>query len=213
MANPIRFVAACLDRRPKRPSMILILDNRDSFTFNIAQYLLELGAEVEVRRSDACTVEEIRSLAPAGVLIGPGPGTPSRAGCSEACLRRLGPELPILGVCLGMQAMASALGGRIVAARELVHGSTRSIEHDGAGVFRGLPSPFQATRYHSLAVDAETCPAELEVSARADDGEIMGLRHRAWPLEGVQFHPEAILSQHGHALLENFLRITETKRG
>lgn len=188
--------------------MILVLDNRDSFTFNLVQYLLELGADVRVRSSGGCTVDDLRRLEPAGILVGPGPGSPAGAGCSESVVRDLGGELPVLGVCLGMQAMATALGGRVGPARELVHGSTRAVRHDGRGVFEGLPNPFAATRYHSLAVDAEHLPRELEVTARADDGEIMGLRHREWPLEGVQFHPEAVLSEHGLALLENFLRAT-----
>lgn len=193
--------------------MILVLDNRDSFTFNLVQYLLELGTRVEVRRSGAIDVAGARALGPAGILIGPGPGTPAGAGCSEDVVRELGSEIPILGVCLGMQAMATALGGRLRSAHELVHGSTRAVAHDGRGVFRGLPERFSVARYHSLAVDPASVPAELEVTARADDGELMGLRHRDRPMEGVQFHPEAILSEHGHALLANFLELAAQRSG
>lgn len=187
--------------------MILVLDNRDSFTFNLVQYLAELGQAVEVARADQVDLDGLRRLAPAAILVGPGPGGPSRAGCSEAVLRELSAEIPCLGVCLGMQAMATAFGGSVRRARELVHGWTSAIEHDGRGVFAGLPRPLPMTRYHSLAVEERDLPACLEISARAPDGEIMGLRHRERPLEGVQFHPESVLSQHGRELLANFLRL------
>ncbi len=187
--------------------MILVVDNYDSFTFNLVQYLLELGAEVEVHRHDddaVASVDAVRSRAPRGVLLGPGPGRPADAGITPTLARgELG--LPVLGVCLGHQAIGEAFGGRIVHAQRLMHGRTSPVEHDGRGVFRGLPSPFTATRYHSLVVEDATLPASLEVSARSDDGEIMGLRHRELPLEGVQFHPESFLTEHGHALLRAWL--------
>ncbi|MEO0325557.1 MAG: aminodeoxychorismate/anthranilate synthase component II [Myxococcota bacterium] len=187
--------------------MILVVDNYDSFTFNLVQYLLELGAEVEVHRHDAppvASVDAVRRLAPRGVLLGPGPGRPGDAGITPALADgALG--LPVLGVCLGHQAIGEAFGARIVHAQRLMHGRTSPVVHDGRGVFRGLPSPFTATRYHSLVVDAASLPACLEVSARSDDEEIMGLRHRELPLEGVQFHPESFLTEHGHALLRSWL--------
>jgi anthranilate synthase component 2 len=186
---------------------VLVIDNYDSFTWNLVQYLQALGAEVTVRRNDALS-EPALAAALAGadrLLISPGPGRPEDSGISLAALRAAAGRLPILGVCLGHQAIAQLFGGKVVAAKALMHGKTSQIYHGGRGVFRGLPSPFRATRYHSLAVEEATLPEALEVTARADDGEIMGLRHRSMAIEGVQFHPESVLSEHGHALLDNFL--------
>jgi anthranilate synthase component 2 len=193
--------------------MLLMLDNYDSFTFNLVQYLQELGADVRVERNDALTVAQIEKLAPQRIVISPGPCTPNEAGVSLALIERLGPTTPILGVCLGHQAMGQAYGGDVVRAGRIMHGKTSPIRHQGKGVFAGLPDGFEATRYHSLVVDKATLPDCLEVTAwtEHEDGaieEIMGLRHRAHPVEGVQFHPESILTQHGHALLRNFLART-----
>ncbi|EMD1656257.1 aminodeoxychorismate synthase component 2 [Pluralibacter gergoviae] len=185
--------------------MILLIDNYDSFTWNLYQYFCELGAEVLVRRNDEITLAEIADLAPAKIVISPGPCTPHEAGISLEVIRRWGGQTPILGVCLGHQAIAQALGGRVVRAAKVMHGKTSAITHTGKGVFRGLNNPLTVTRYHSLIVDPDTLPDVLEVTARSDSGEIMGLRHREWDLEGVQFHPESILSEQGHALLNNFL--------
>ena len=190
--------------------MLLMLDNYDSFTFNLVQYLQELGADVRVERNDALTVEQIERLAPQRIVISPGPCTPNEAGVSLALIERLGPTTPIFGVCLGHQAMGQAYGGDVVRAGRIMHGKTSNIRHEGKGVFAGLPDGFEATRYHSLVVDKATLPDCLEVTAWTEntDGsveEIMGLRHREHPVEGVQFHPESILTQHGHALLRNFL--------
>ncbi|MBI2461555.1 MAG: aminodeoxychorismate/anthranilate synthase component II [Candidatus Rokubacteria bacterium] len=187
--------------------MILVIDNYDSFTYNLVQYLGELGAELRVARNDAVSLEEIAGLGPERIVISPGPGRPEAAGISVPLIRAFHAAVPILGACLGHQALGQALGGRVDRARRQMHGKTSEIHHDGRGVFRGLPSPFAATRYHSLAVLEEGLPAELEVSARAEDGEIMGLRHRRYPVEGVQFHPESILTQEGKALLRNFLAL------
>jgi anthranilate synthase/aminodeoxychorismate synthase-like glutamine amidotransferase len=185
--------------------MILMIDNYDSFTYNLVQYLGELGAELTVRRNDAITVEEVLALRPAGIVVSPGPGTPREAGVSAAVIRRLGERTPVLGVCLGHQAIGEVFGGVVERAPEPVHGKTARVRHDGRGVFAGLPNPFQATRYHSLVVRRADLPACLEVSAETDDGLVMGLRHRTWPVEGVQFHPESILTEAGHVLLRNFL--------
>ena len=185
--------------------MVLMVDNYDSFTYNLVQYLGELGEEVRVVRNDELTVEEIASLRPARIVLSPGPCTPNEAGVSLELIRRFADEVPILGVCLGHQAIGQAFGGRVVHARTLMHGKTSPIHHDGQGVFKGLPSPYTATRYHSLAIERDSCPDELEVTAWTEDGEIMGVRHRSLPVEGVQFHPESILTEHGHALLRNFL--------
>jgi anthranilate synthase component 2 len=185
--------------------MLLMIDNYDSFTYNLVQYLGELGEEVKVVRNDEMTVDEIENLHPARVVLSPGPCTPNEAGVSLALIERFKGRVPILGVCLGHQAIGQAFGGRVVHAKELMHGKVSRIHHGGRGVFQGLPTPYEATRYHSLAIDRGSCPAELEVTAWTDDGEIMGVRHRALPVEGVQFHPESILTQHGHALLRNFL--------
>ena len=184
---------------------LLMIDNYDSFTYNLVQYLGELGADVDVHRNDAITVDEIRARQPAGIVISPGPCTPREAGVSVEVVHRLGGDVPILGVCLGHQSVAAAFGARIVRADRIMHGKTSPIRHDGAGVFRGLDDGFEATRYHSLVVDPATIPAELERTAWTDAGEIMGLRHRELPIEGVQFHPESILTRIGKALLENYL--------
>lgn len=191
-------------------AMLLMIDNYDSFTWNLVQYLQALGAEVRVERNDALTVDEIARLRPEKIVISPGPCTPDEAGVSLEVVRRLGPSTPILGVCLGHQAIGQACGGKVVRAKRIMHGKTSAIRHRGEGVFAGLPDGYVATRYHSLVVERESLPACLEITAwtELDDGfeEIMGLRHREHPVEGVQFHPESILTEHGHALLENFLR-------
>jgi anthranilate synthase/aminodeoxychorismate synthase-like glutamine amidotransferase len=184
---------------------ILMIDNYDSFTYNLVQYLGELGAEVEVRRNDAITLAEIAERRPDGIVISPGPCTPKEAGISVPVIERFAGEIPILGVCLGHQAIGVALGGAIVRAKRIMHGKTSPIRHDARGVFQNLPDPFEATRYHSLVIDPDTMPAELEVSAWTDEGEIMGVRHRHVALEGVQFHPESILTLEGKRLLGNFL--------
>ncbi|MFM7464732.1 MAG: anthranilate synthase component II [Cyanobium sp.] len=192
--------------------MLLVIDNYDSFTFNLVQYLGELAeahplaADVRVERNDALSLAEIRRLAPQAVLISPGPGDPDQAGVCLEVLRELGPELPILGVCLGHQCLGQVFGGQVVRAPELMHGKTSAVHHSGVGVFEGLPEPLTATRYHSLIVDRPSLPEALEVTAWLEDGTIMGLRHRQWPhLQGVQFHPESVLTESGHALLANFL--------
>jgi anthranilate synthase component 2 len=185
--------------------MLLMIDNYDSFTYNLVQYLGALGADVRVVRNDAITEDEIAALAPERIVISPGPCTPGEAGISVPLIRRFAGRIPILGVCLGHQAIGQAFGGRIVRAQRVMHGKLSAIAHRGEGVFAGLPSPFQATRYHSLAIERATLPGVLEVTAESDDGEIMGVRHREHPVEGVQFHPEAILTEHGLRLLRNFL--------
>ncbi len=197
----------------RAPPMLLVLDNYDSFTFNLVQYLGELAAEhplaaeLRVERNDALTLEQIRALKPAAILISPGPGDPDQSGVCLEVLRELSPAIPTLGVCLGHQSIAQVFGGRVVRARELMHGKTSPVFHGGAGVFAGLPSPLTATRYHSLIAERETLPDCLEITAWLEDGTIMGLRHRQHPLiEGVQFHPESVLTQDGHRLLANFLR-------
>jgi anthranilate synthase component II len=186
--------------------MILVLDNYDSFTYNLVQYLGELGAEVKVLRNDEMSVDAVQALAPERLVISPGPCTPNEAGISLALVERLAGKLPILGVCLGHQAIGQAFGGKVVRAGQVMHGKVSRIRHDGRGAFAGLPQDFTATRYHSLVVERSTLPASLEVTAQSEDGEIMGLRHRALAVEGVQFHPEALLTEHGHKLLENFLK-------
>ncbi len=191
--------------------MLLMIDNYDSFTYNLVQYLRELGAEVIVYRNDRIGIDEIRALRPERIVLSPGPRAPAEAGICCDVIRSFGASTPILGVCLGHQCIGAAYGGRIVRARRLMHGKTSSIHHDGRGVFRGLPSPFEATRYHSLLVEPETMPGCLEVSARTVDGEVMGVRHRAHPVEGVQFHPESILTQAGKDLLANFLAGSRTE--
>jgi anthranilate synthase component 2 len=190
--------------------MVLMIDNYDSFTWNLVQYLQALGAEVKVVRNDELSVEQIDTLAPERIVISPGPCTPNEAGVSVDVIRQLGARVPILGVCLGHQSLGQAYGGDVVRAKTIMHGKTSRIRHSGQGVFNGLPDGYEATRYHSLVVSRETLPACLEITAWTDneDGsfdEIMGLRHREHPVEGVQFHPESILTEHGHALLKNFL--------
>ena len=186
--------------------MILLLDNYDSFTYNLYQYLGELGAQVTVVRNDERSAEDILELRPQAVVISPGPGNPDQAGVSLELIRRCGGRLPLLGVCLGHQALGQAFGGAVVRAPKLMHGKTSEIHHDGRSVFAGLPQPFTATRYHSLVVDRASVPDCLEVSAWTEDGVVMGLRHRQYPLEGVQFHPESILTRAGKDLLRNFLK-------
>jgi anthranilate synthase component 2 len=185
--------------------MLLMIDNYDSFTYNLVQYLGELGETVLVRRNDEIDLDGVALLAPARIVISPGPCTPKEAGISVPLIRRFAGRIPILGVCLGHQSIGEAFGGTIVHAREIMHGKTSRIHHRGEGVFKGLPSPFTAIRYHSLVIDGASRPEELEVTAWTEDGEIMGVRHRSLPVQGVQFHPESILTEHGHALLRNFL--------
>jgi len=187
--------------------MILVIDNYDSFTYNLVQYFGELGAELTVRRNDKVGLDEIEKLQPERICISPGPGTPLDAGISNELIRQFGPRIPILGVCLGHQCIGHVYGGEIVRAPRLMHGKTSPILHEGDGVFHGLPNPFEATRYHSLIVRRETFPAELEILAETSDGEIMGLRHRRFPIHGVQFHPESILTEEGKRLLTNFLAL------
>ncbi len=188
-------------------ALLFVLDNYDSFTYNLVQYFGELGADPLVRRNDEISVDEIAALNPARICISPGPGTPSDAGISAELVRVLGERIPTLGVCLGHQCIGEIFGGKVVRAGRLMHGKTSPIHHDGTGVFQGLPSPFEATRYHSLLVAPETVPACLEVNARTIEGEIMGLRHRVHPIHGVQFHPESILTSEGKQLLRNFLEL------
>ena len=190
--------------------MLLMIDNYDSFTWNLVQYLQELGEEVRVVRNDELSVDDIAALKPERIVISPGPCTPNEAGVSMAVIERLGPSVPIFGVCLGHQSIGQVLGGKVVRARQIMHGKTSPMHHSGVGVFAGLENPFEATRYHSLIVERESLPDCLEITAwtEHEDGgfdEIMGLRHKEWPLEGVQFHPESILTQHGHDMLRNFL--------
>ena len=187
--------------------MILVIDNYDSFTYNLVQYLGELGATLQVARNDALDVDAIARMAPERIVISPGPGNPDQAGVSLEVIRRLGATTPILGVCLGHQAIGQAFGATVARARTQMHGKTSDIRHDGRGVFAGLSNPFVATRYHSLVVLPDTVPADLEVTAQAEDGEVMGLRHRRYPVEGVQFHPESILTVEGKRLLANFLGV------
>jgi anthranilate synthase/aminodeoxychorismate synthase-like glutamine amidotransferase len=185
--------------------VILMIDNYDSFTYNLVQYLGVLGSEVEVHRNDKITLDEIESMKPERIVISPGPGTPQSAGITIPVIERFHSKLPILGVCLGHQGIGAAFGGRVVHAAQLMHGKTSEISHDGKSIFRDLPDPFTATRYHSLAIERKSLPSCLEVSAVAEDGEIMGLRHREYPVEGIQFHPESILTKEGMSILQNFL--------
>ena len=192
--------------------MILVIDNYDSFTYNLVHYLNELGAETEVWRNDALTVDEALALRPEAILLSPGPCTPNEAGICLDLFASAPNDLPIFGVCLGHQAMGQAFGGKVVRAKSLMHGKTSQIHHDNTGVFAGLPNPFVATRYHSLAVERATLPETLRVNAWTDDGEIMGLAHRDRPIHGVQFHPESIATEGGHQLLANFLDLAKVRR-
>ena len=185
--------------------MLLMIDNYDSFTYNLVQYFGELGAQVKVFRNDEITLEQIEALHPAQLVISPGPCSPAEAGVSVAAIKAFAGKLPILGVCLGHQSIAAAFGGRIVHAQKLMHGKTSPVQHIDVGVFRGLPNPLTCTRYHSLAVERASLPDCLEITAWTEDGEIMGVRHKTLDIEGVQFHPESILTEHGHDLLRNFL--------
>ena len=185
--------------------MLLMIDNYDSFTYNIVQYFGELGEDVRVYRNDEITIEQIEALNPDRICISPGPKAPAQAGISVEVLRHFAGKKPILGVCLGHQAIGEAFGGKVIRAKQVMHGKTSFIAHTGVGVFKNIPSPFTVIRYHSLAIERASLPSCLEVTAWTDDGEIMGVRHREYDIEGVQFHPESILSEHGHALLKNFL--------
>jgi anthranilate synthase component 2 len=187
---------------------LLVIDNYDSFTYNLVHFLGELGADSKVWRNDKISLDEIAEMAPEGIVLSPGPGTPQQAGICLALIDRFKATTPILGVCLGHQAIGEAMGGDVIRAPRLMHGKTSKINHTGKGLFRGLNSGFEATRYHSLIVKPETLPRDLEVTASTDDGLIMGLQHRTYPLHGVQFHPESIASENGHALLQNFLNIS-----
>lgn len=187
--------------------MLLMIDNYDSFTYNLVQYFGELKEDVVVYRNDAITLDEIAALAPDRIVVSPGPCSPSEAGISVAAIERFAGHIPILGVCLGHQSIGQALGGKIIRAKTVMHGKVSALWHENKGVFSGLPNPFQVTRYHSLVIERETLPDCLEITASTEDGEIMGVRHKTLPIEGVQFHPEAILTEHGHAMLANFLRM------
>jgi len=186
--------------------MLLMIDNYDSFTYNLVQYFAELGAEVVVHRNDEITLAQIEALQPQHIVVSPGPCTPNEAGISVPAIKQFAGRVPILGVCLGHQSIGQAFGGRIIHAKQLMHGKTSPVFHKDAGVFKGLPNPFTATRYHSLVIERETCPDCLEITAWTEDGEIMGVRHKTMPIEGVQFHPESILTEYGHELLDNFLK-------
>ncbi|HEY9397179.1 MAG TPA: aminodeoxychorismate/anthranilate synthase component II [Burkholderiales bacterium] len=190
--------------------MLLMIDNYDSFTYNLVQYLGELGEDVRVYRNDEITLEEIERLAPDRIVVSPGPCTPNEAGISVPLIQKFAGKIPILGVCLGHQSIGQAFGGKVVHAGKVMHGKTSTVHHTDEGVFRGLPQDFHATRYHSLAIERDSMPDCLEITAQSEDGEIMGVRHKELAVEGVQFHPESILTEHGHQLLRNFL--TETKR-
>lgn len=192
--------------------MFLLIDNYDSFTYNLYQYLSELGAEVVTVRNDKVTVDEIEAMRPERIVVSPGPRTPREAGVSNEVIRKLGPRIPTLGVCLGHQCIGYAFGATVDRAGEIRHGKTSLIHHDGKGVFRGLPDPFEAIRYHSLVIYTETLPVDLEVTAKTDNGLIMGVRHRRFPIEGVQFHPESIMTAVGKDLLKNFLAMPSPMR-
>ena len=187
--------------------MLVMIDNYDSFTYNLVQYLGELGEQVRTFRNDEITVDEIAALSPDKVMVSPGPCTPDEAGISLEVIKHFAGKVPLMGVCLGHQSIGQAFGGKIVHAKEVMHGKTSMVEHDGSGLFIDIPSPYRVTRYHSLVVERDSLPAELEVTAWTDDGEIMGLRHRELPVVGVQYHPESILTEHGHRLLQNFLEL------
>jgi anthranilate synthase component 2 len=185
--------------------MLLMIDNYDSFTYNLVQYLGELGQDVHVYRNDQISVDEVERLKPTHIVVSPGPCTPNEAGISVEAIKKLSGKIPLLGVCLGHQSIGAAFGGNIIRAKQLMHGKTSMIHHANKGVFAGLPNPFEATRYHSLVIERETIPDCLEITAWTEDGEIMGVRHKTLAVEGVQFHPESILTQHGHEMLANFL--------
>ena len=185
--------------------MLLMIDNYDSFTYNLVQYFGELGEEVRTFRNDEISLEQIEALRPDRICLSPGPCTPAEAGICIPVLQHFAGKIPMLGVCLGHQAIGAAFGGKVIRAKEIMHGKTSDVFHSGLGVFRGLPSPFTVIRYHSLAIERESLPEDLEITAWTEDGEIMGVRHKRFAIEGVQFHPESILSEHGHALLKNFL--------
>ena len=189
--------------------MILLIDNYDSFTYNLYQYLCELGADVTVKRNDKITADDVEAMSPAGIVVSPGPCTPNKAGISNEVILRHGPSIPTLGVCLGHQCVGQAYGGKVGRAGEIMHGKTSMIHHDGQGVFHGLPNPFEAIRYHSLAVYPDSLPDSLEVSAWTDNGIVMGLRHKEHPVEGVQFHPESIMTAVGKDLLRNYLDMVD----
>jgi anthranilate synthase/aminodeoxychorismate synthase-like glutamine amidotransferase len=193
----------------KEDAMLLLIDNYDSFTYNLYQYLSELGAEVQVVRNDAVSAAEVEEMAPERIVISPGPCTPNEAGISVEVIRRLAGKVPLLGVCLGHQCIGEAFGGEVSGAGEIVHGKMSQVRHDGRGLFAGLPNPFPAIRYHSLAVQPASVPEELEVTARSESGVIMGLRHRSFALEGIQFHPESIMTPNGKELLANFLKMKQ----
>jgi anthranilate synthase/aminodeoxychorismate synthase-like glutamine amidotransferase len=200
------LAASLAEDPPGRRGRILVIDNYDSFVYNLVQYLGELGAESIVHRHDAVGLDDVERLDPDGILISPGPGRPRDAGLSNELILRWGPRVPVFGVCLGQQCIGEVFGGRVVRAPEVVHGKTSLVHHDGRGVFDGLPNPLEATRYHSLIVERASVPEVLEISAETDDGLVMGLRHRELPIEGVQFHPESVLTVAGHQMLDNFLR-------
>lgn len=185
--------------------MLLMIDNYDSFTYNLVQYLGELGEDVRVYRNDEITLEEIEHLAPDRIVVSPGPCTPNEAGISVPLIRKFAGKIPILGVCLGHQSIGQAFGGKVIHAGKVMHGKTSAVHHNDEGVFHGLPQDFRATRYHSLAIERESVPDCLEITAQSEDGEIMGIRHKALAVEGVQFHPESVLTEHGHQLLRNFI--------
>jgi len=189
--------------------MILMIDNYDSFTYNLVQYLGELGQELKVFRNDEITVEKIKKMKPSRIVISPGPGSPKDAGVSREVIRKLGPEIPLLGVCLGHQCIGEVFGGKVVRAKRLMHGKTSQIFHDGKAIFKGIDNPFVATRYHSLLVERKSFPKDLEITAQTKEKEIMGLQHKKFPIYGVQFHPESILTQSGKQLLRNFLDLTK----
>ncbi|MEN9356959.1 MAG: anthranilate synthase component, partial [Pseudomonadota bacterium] len=194
-------------------AMLLMIDNYDSFTYNLVQYFGELGEDVHVYRNDAITLEQIAALKPARIVVSPGPCSPNEAGISVPAIKAFAGKIPLLGVCLGHQSIGAALGGRIVHARQLMHGKTSPVHHQNVGVFQGLPNPLTVTRYHSLAIERATLPDCLEITAWTDDGEIMGVRHKTLAVEGVQFHPESILTEGGHAMLQNFLDQTASGAG
>jgi anthranilate synthase/aminodeoxychorismate synthase-like glutamine amidotransferase len=190
--------------------MLLVIDNYDSFTYNLVQYFQELGEEVHVYRNDAITLDQIKNLQPARIVISPGPCTPNEAGVSVSVIKRFAGEIPLLGVCLGHQSIGQAFGGKIIRAKKVMHGKTSMIRHDGKTVFKNIPNPFEATRYHSLIIEKETIPDCLEISATTDEGEIMGIRHKELLVEGIQFHPESILTKEGKNILNNFLKLKLT---